>query len=229
MPKIKGPIPPSSFAYYKTPDNTLNIDAANKLLDETGYIRGLNGTRVKGTDNLSFEIVLVNNKDREDLANQIKDNLAKVGIDIQVTSTDLGTVLDQYILPKDFQLLLYGVQTFIDPDRYELFHSSQIEHPGLNISGYISSNLRTQVVDGKTTKISAVDDDLADGRRLVDEAARIKKYDDFQKVINEDVPEVFLFYPKEVYLVNSRVKNVNMNDVNSASERFESVDNWEIK
>jgi len=227
--EAKGPIPPSSFAYLATPKTIYNVDESKKLLGELGYTMNENGFMVKGTDNLTFELVLVNNKDREEQANQIKDDLKQIGIDVVINSIDPTTVLEQYIIPRSYQMLLYGVQTFIDPDRYELFHSTQVQHPGLNFAGYVSSNQRTQVVDGKAVKVSSVDDDLYDARRLVDEATRIKKYDDFQKIISDEIPEIFLFYPKEVYLVNSRVENISLSNINSISERFEGINNWAIK
>jgi ABC-type transport system substrate-binding protein len=228
MEEAKGPIPPSSFAYLATPKTSFDVEGAQNLLNELGYTKNTDGYMTKGTDNLSFEIVLVDNKDRVDLANQIKDDLKQIGIEVTLTSTDLSTVLNQYIISRNYQMLLYGVQTFIDPDRYELFNSTQIQHPGINFGGYISSNQRTQVVGGKTTKVSSVDDDLVDGRRLVDEEARIKKYDDFQKIINVEIPEVFLFYPKEVYLVNNRVKKINLLNINSISERFDNIEMWTL-
>ena len=225
--EAKGPIPPSSFAYFSTPKVSYNIDMAKQLLTDLGYIPNeTTGTRIKGTDNLSFELVLINNKDREYLAGEIKNDLAKIGIEINVHSMDLATVVDQYIIPRNYQMLLYGVQTFIDPDRYELFHSSQIEHPGLNIAGYISADKRTQVVGGKTTKVASVDDDLADARRLADELARKKKYEDFQKIIALEQPEVFLFYPKEVYLVNKRITNIDLRNINGIEQRFDTLPEW---
>jgi peptide/nickel transport system substrate-binding protein len=229
LEEAKGPIPPSSFAYLSTAKTAYDVEAGKKLLNELGYSMNSDGFMTKGTDNLSFEVVLVKNSDRESQANHIKDDLKQIGIDIRINSLDLTTALEQYIIPRNYEMLLYGVQTFIDPDRYELFHSSQILHPGLNFAGYVSSTQRTQVVDGKTTKVSAVDDDLFDGRRLVDETARIKKYDDFQKVINAEIPEIFLFYPKEVYLVNKRIINIELASINSVSERFESLNTWTTK
>ena len=73
-----------------------------------------------------------------------------------------------------------------------------------------------------------MDDDLNDGRRLVDEKARTKKYDDFQKIIANEVPVVFLFHPEELYALNHRVHGVVLDDINSIEQRFDSITEWEI-
>ncbi len=224
----EGPIPKSSFAYSPQTKYNFNLTTAVSLLNEAGYVPGADGIRAKGEDKLSFELVLINNKDREAVAKIIAENLRQVGIEIKETPVDLRSAVDDHILPRMFDLLFYGVQTLIDPDRYELFDSNQILPPGLNLSSYVSAEKRTQVVDGKTVKLSAVDDDLNDGRRLIDETSRIKKYDDFQKIISQEVPVVFLYYPEELYALNHRVKGVRINDINSIEQRFDSISEWEI-
>lgn len=223
-----GPIPKNSFAYYNAEKYKYNVTKAISLLEEAGYKVAEDGVRAKDGKRLSFELLYINNKDREATAEVIKENLKQVGIEVNIKDTDLSSAVDDHILPRIYDLLLYGVQTLIDPDRYELFNSTQISAPGLNISSYISAEKRTQVVDGKTTKVSAVDDDLNDARRIVDEKARAKKYEDFQKIIAEEVPVVFLFHPEEYYLVNKRLHNVALKDITSIEQRFNNIADWKI-
>lgn len=224
----KGPIPPNSFAYYQAEKYSFNQTKAIALLEEAGYKAGDDGIRTKEGKRLSFELLYINNQDRQATAESIKANLKVIGIEVNIKSMDLSAAVDDHILPRMYDLLLYGVQTLIDPDRFELFNSTQIAAPGLNIASYISTEKRTQVVDGKTTKVPAVDDDLNDARRIVDEKARAKKYEDFQKIIAEEVPVVFLFYPEEFYLINKRVNNVALEDITSIEQRFNSIYEWEI-
>ena len=224
----QGPIPKSSFAYNPQVKYSFNPAAAILLLDEAGFVPGADGIRAKGQQKLSFELTLINNKDREAVAEVIKNNLKDIGVEIIISSVDLRSAVDDHILPRMFDLLLYGVQTFIDPDRYELFDSAEIAPPGLNLSSYVSTEKRTQVVDGKTVKVAAVDDDLNDGRRLVDEPSRIKKYDDFQRIIANEIPMVFLYHPEELYALNKRVIGADLSNINSIEQRFDSITKWEI-
>jgi len=142
---------------------------------------------------------------------------------------DLEAVINEHIIPRSFDLILYGVQTFVDPDRYEFFHSSQIAHPGLNISSYASTEKRLTVIGNKTERIPAVDDDLEDGRKIVDINIRKRRYQDFLRIIANEVPAVFLFHPVEAYAVNKRLKNVNISAIKSSEHRFDQISSWEIK
>ena len=65
----------------------------------------------------------------------------------------------------------------LDPDQYFYWHSTQ--NLG-NIAKY--KNVR-------------VDKLLEDGRSTLDFKARKDIYDDFQKVITDDMPAYFLYYP----------------------------------
>ena len=225
----EGPIPKTSFAFSKEEKYLYNLVKAEELLEKAGYVKAEDGIRVKDNNRLSFNLTYVDNYDRAVMAENIKKQLALVGIEINLNKVSLQVSVEEYIIPRNFDLLFYGVQTLIDPDRYELFHSSQKSHPGLNISSYVSDSKRTQVVEGKTVKVPSVDDDLNDARRLVDEKTRKKKYEDFQSIIAEEVPVVFLFHPEDVYIVNKRINNISLEGNNSIEKRFSNISEWIIK
>lgn len=225
----QGPIPKTSFAYSKETGFPYDLNKANSLLEELGYIKGSDGIRVKENVRLSLSMTYVKSNDRDLLAEVIKTQLEKVGIEIILNNVSLQNAVDEHIIPRSFEILFYGVQTLIDPDRYELFHSSQITHPGLNISSYISETKRTQVIDGKTEKVPAVDDDLNDARRIIEEKARAKRYEDFQKIIAQELPIIFLFHPEDVYVVNKRVSGINLSGISFIEQRFNNISDWEIR
>lgn len=81
-------------------------------------------------------------------------------------------------IPQDFQALLITQSIPSDPDQYALWHSTQ---QLTNLSKY---------------SFARVDKDLEDGRRVTDIAKRKEKYLDFQKVLVEDSPATFLYFPK---------------------------------
>ncbi len=87
---------------------------------------------------------------------------------------------------KNFDILLAYWKIPDDPDQYYFWHSSQ---NNTNIGNY--SNLR-------------VDKLLEDGRNTYITRERIRIYREFQKVISDDPPAVFLFYP---YLYTVRRKS----------------------
>jgi len=55
-------------------------------------------------------------------------------------------------------------------------------------------------------------------------------YEKFQKQIEEDVPAVFLFSPKFIYLMSSYIKGADdLKSIVIPSERFSQVYKWYIK
>ena len=224
----KGPIPPGSFAYTAQNIYTYDIPKAQKLLTEAKWIRGEDGIMSKGDQKLSFDLLVVDNTDRINVAESIKADLAVVGIEINIIKQPLQQLINESIHPKSFDTILYGVQTFNDPDRYELFHSSQIDHPGLNISSYTSAEEVLTVVDQETVKVPEVDDVLDDGRKFIDKDRRAKEYERFLAILADETPVVFLYYPQEIYIVNKRVKNIDFKNLSSIEDRFYNVTEWEI-
>lgn len=229
-------IPPISFAYADVNRFTYDINKARELLDELGWtLTAGKSIREKDGKQLEFELLYVDNVDRGKIAEVIKQDLAEVGINVVIRPESLAKVRDEHVIPKQFSSLLFGVQTFIDPDRYELFHSSQINHPGLNISSYRSSREVLAVVPDPekpgrvvTKKIPEIDDILDDARKITNVESRKEKYKRFQEILAEDVPVVFLYHPKETYIINKRVKNVDISKINYLEERFDSVEDWQI-
>ncbi len=225
-----GPIPPTSFAFYADVKRySYDKAAAEKLLDDDGWkINAQTGLREKNGVQLKFSLLLVDNPDRTKIADLIQKDLQDIGIGVTIDAESRDDVINQHIIPRSFETVLYGVQTFIDPDRFELFHSSQIQHPGLNISSYKSSDTVLSVIDNKTERVPVVDDALSDARQIVDEKTRAKKYQTFQESIADDVPAVFLFHPVETYAINRRLKNVKLDNINSIEQRFDTIADWVI-
>ncbi|HRN70225.1 MAG TPA: hypothetical protein PLS49_03485, partial [Candidatus Woesebacteria bacterium] len=104
------------------------------------------------------------------LADKVKDNLSAAGlhIDVEVLTGNL---------PNNFTLLLAQMTLSKDPDQYFFWHSTQ---KGTNITSY--KNVR-------------VDKALEDGRATFNLENRKEIYTDFQRVLVEDMPAYFLYYP----------------------------------
>ena len=101
----------------------------------------------------------------------VVDGLNKIGFNPDVT-------LIASDRPSKFDLLLAFWKVPEDPDQYYFWHQTQTQ--GGNIGGY--KNIR-------------VDKLLEDGRATLSTKERQVIYDDFQKVMLDDPPAVFLYYP----------------------------------
>jgi len=87
--------------------------------------------------------------------------------------------------PNDYQAFLLTQAIPADPDQYQFWQSTQ---ESTNISNY--SNAK-------------IDKLLEDGRNTLDKIKRKQIYFDFQRYLVDDVPVIFLYYPK-VYLVERK-------------------------
>ncbi len=228
-----GPIPQNS-PYYAGDKQQPSYDRelARKRFSEAGW--KLNNERLLEKDGKVLELSLAfsNNEDRSNLVESIISDLAVQGVRVIPKPTSPQELLDIRVR-GDFELLLMGVSTFIDPDRYEFFHSTQSgSDSGLNISSYKSARTISDLVekDGKTVveRIPLVDKMLDEGRKRSDFSQRKEKYDTFQEIIADEVPVVFLFHPSLRYIVHKRVKNVSLQNVRLLEDRFHSVKDWEI-
>lgn len=119
----------------------------------------------------SAELTVTTYYDNLAVADSIKDDLSDAGFNakVQVLASDL---------PNDYQLFLAPMTLTKDPDQYFFWHSLQPRQN--NISHY--KNVR-------------VDKLLEDGRNTFSTKSRKAFYQDFQKVLVEDMPAYFLYYP----------------------------------
>jgi peptide/nickel transport system substrate-binding protein len=91
--------------------------------------------------------------------------------------------------PKEFDAVIIGWSLGLDPDAYSIWHSSMYPK-GFNFIKYQNP---------------AADKLLEQGRTTMEKNARKKIYAQLWKLIAEDQPYVFLWYPKAVEGVSDRV------------------------
>ncbi len=247
-----GPIS-SKSEYFNSSANwaTYNKAKAIELLDASDWKLRNNDqfrTNSAGTE-MSFNLYFVDSFDRLNVGRSIQRDLEQVGIKAVIdrrevagqqnganspTGWSLEEINNQYLSPRLFDVLLYGMNTFIDPDRFELFHSSQDKTPGLNLSGYKGTQETVQVgedANGNKTvvRVSKVDNILENTRKLdprEDKERRKENYLEFQTLLADDAPVVFLYHPEFIYYSNKRLGNIDLKDVNSLESRFRNIQHW---
>lgn len=228
----EGPIPRTSFAYTDgISRRDQSKDKAIELLSENGWSsKNDEGYLVNESgETLEIDLLFVQNVDRAKVAKLIQSDLKEVGIKLNLISKTISEVNNDHVLPSFFDVLLYGVSTFIDPDRYELFHSSQIGYPNLNISGYVSNEKKVIIEQGEKKTPPEVDYVLEKGRALIDESDRKEEYIRFQEIVLDETPVIYLYHPVYNYIANKRVKGVYLTNMTSLEDRFNSVTNWYIE
>jgi peptide/nickel transport system substrate-binding protein len=211
---MKGPYPERSWVF----NNQISYypyDAvkATELLNTAGYTKNTETGYFESKDNkiLSFTITYLDNDINNRLINAIVKNMDKEGIVIKPNPQDYNEISQKTIVTRDFEILLYEIETLVDPDQYNLWHSSKVNDPYLNLSGY---------------QYERVDILLEDARKTTNEATRKTKYFQFQKYLMADAPVVFLYHPTFVYYFNSRLTGIDMQNINFSYERFWNIEDW---
>jgi len=200
-------------------------------IDTTGSESGATASvaKIRSKDGvlLEFDLAYTDNFDRQQVVNSIVQDLLDVGVLVHPKAYSLSDLNEQVALPKLFDMLLYGMNTFIDPDRYELFHSDQ----ELNLSSYVGTEESVKIEGGQTVRVPKIDKLLEQGRSFDPDEAKDKRketYDKVQEILAADAPLVMLYHPKFLYYANNRVENIDLTGVNNLEQRFREIAKWNI-
>jgi peptide/nickel transport system substrate-binding protein len=146
------------------------------------------------------------------VADQIKRQWEAVGARVNVEILDLPE-LQQAIKNRGYEALLFGEVLGLDPDPFSFWHSSQKRDPGLNLALYDNKN---------------ADKLLEEAKQTLDRSARLAKYEEFQKLVAEDIPAIFLYSPDYLYGQPAKIKNSDMSIISMPSDRFSTINQWYI-
>jgi peptide/nickel transport system substrate-binding protein len=192
-----------------------NPDEAKKMLDDAGWKMGDDGVRAKSGTNLEFTLVTTDWPQLVDTANILKSQWEAVGARVNVDSESVGDIQQNFIRPREYEAFLFGQSwPTAEPDPYSFWHSSQTKDPGLNLALYSNSD---------------VDKILEKLRAETDEEKRLALYKDFQQEVTGDVPAIFLYSPNYLYVVNNKVKGIDITSLVSSEQRFANVTHWYMK
>ena len=181
-----GQFPPGSWAFDPSvKPYPYDPNRAKALLAEAGWKPGSDGVLQKDGRRLSFSL-------KHDQADQtvkdtsiiIQEFLKKIGVEARIEPLDWPTFVKK-LFASDFEGIVVGWTNFHDPDpfAYSIWHSGQWK--GRNFAHY---------------KNPRADAALEAARRAGDQAERKRQYAEFSKILMEDAPYVFLYFPQQVYV-----------------------------
>ncbi len=119
---------------------------------------------------LSSNLQFVTFFENYQIADEFVGEMNKINLSTDIKINQLGKT-------QDFDLLLAYLKIPVDPDQYYYWHSTQKTG---NIGNY------------KNPKVDLL---LEKARSTIDIDEREKEYFDFQKIIREDLPAIFLYFP----------------------------------
>ena len=163
---------------------------------------------------LKFSLTTVNQPSLIQIAETLKEQWKQLGIDLEVESLDISTIERETLRKRKFEALLFGEVLGMIPDPFPFWHSSQKGELGLNLINYENKE---------------VDKLLEDNRKSLDKAERQGKLEEFQNLLIEDCPVVFLYNPDYIYFASEEIDGIDANTITDPSKRFAGIGEWYIK
>jgi peptide/nickel transport system substrate-binding protein len=198
---MDAPIPPASWAYE--PNVTKYRFDAKKATDElekAGYKKGADGIYAKDGKRLSYTLLTNSgNTTRESMALMIQKSLKDVGVEIKTEFIEWSVFLEKYLWVGNFDMMISGFSLGVDPDQYDLFHSSQAKK---NDKGRFVGFNRSQFNNPQIDKL------LEDGRKEGDKEKRKAIYSQYQKLYAEEIPWLILFNRKSTVAIKKNIAGV---------------------
>ncbi len=191
-----GPYKPGTWAYNdKVKIYNYNPQKARELLHEAGWTKLNNeGVLEKDGKPFAFEIVVnQGNETRQKCAEIIQRHLKEIGIIVKIRVLEWSAFVTDFINKRRFDAVILGWTIPLDPDAYDVWHSSKTAPAELNFISY---------------KNTEVDEMLEKGRSSFNQKERKKYYDRFQEILAEDQPYTFLYVPEALVIINKRIQGI---------------------
>ena len=244
---VNGPILPNSFAYNPNIKKyDYNLDTADKLLDSVDWkwseikeadvakaqsdlngkdqalkepaaaiiAMGVGRWRRKNGNYLHIKLTTVERSENQSVAQEIKKYWENVGARVDLEIIPANNIQSDVIKTRNFEVLFYGQVVGADPDLYPFWHSSQTKGNGLNIVNFNNKDADRLLEDARTSS---------------DMKVRQEKYQQFQTILAEEVPAIFLYSPTYTYVQNKSVKGFAVKNIYLPRDRFADVAGWYIK
>lgn len=137
-------------------------------------------------------------------------------LNIQVTLKTFSTkqLNEDVVKNRNFDILLFPQKLGPDPDPFILWHSSQINEPGKNLTGFNNPTADKLITESRTN---------------TDLSVRMEKYKQFFQLLNEKQPALFLYQNQYIYVTDNNIKNIGLNTIFESSNRFYDLPNWYLE
>nr|WP_321507417.1 peptide ABC transporter substrate-binding protein [uncultured Celeribacter sp.] len=203
-------------SYYYNPDlpkHEFNIEKANALLDEAGWVEGSDGIREKDGVKLAFSnSTTAGNHLREQAQQFIQQTFSEIGVQMEIKNFPPAVMWGDYWMNSEFDSVMVGLNTLAgaDPDTSDYFMSTM--SPARGGSGQNTFAYQSEKVDELMIKGAA--NFVPEERKAI--------YQEMQAVIREDLP----FLPLFQYSV---IKGWKADVTGPAPNVNNRIDTWNVR
>ena len=179
--------------YYDKSIQPLPYDpeGAVKLLREAGWEKNKDGVLEKDGKTFAFTLITNNgNPIRKNILTIAQDSWRKIGIDVKTDLVEWAVFIGKYVNKGNFDALILGWSMGIDPDLYQIWHSSQSNENQLNFVGFINKE---------------ADDLIIKIRQEYDFDKQVEYSHRLHRIIAEEQPYTFLFVNKATAVLDKKI------------------------
>jgi peptide/nickel transport system substrate-binding protein len=191
-----GPYKPGTWVYNpEVRRYPYDLGRARQILAEAGWKdQNADGLLVKDGQPFTFTLMTnQGNDERKKVAEIIQASLRELGVGVEIRILEWASFIKEYVKKRRFEAIVLGWGIGLDPDQYEIWHSSKTGPDDLNHISYANPD---------------VDKLLERGRNSCVQAERKKSYDRLQEILAEDEPIIFLYFRDSLPAVASRVHGI---------------------
>ena len=181
---------------------------AKKLKDDLPQEGGNILYNTKTKQFLSINLSVPDYPELVKTAEILKSQWEKAGVYLNVETMDTSETLQNRIGERNYEALLFGEVFQADPDPTPFWHSGSKQSPGLNLSLFDDP---------------AADKLLDQARQEVNEETKAQLYRDFEQLVINKSPVVFLFSPYYLYGISEDYKGIGTKVIYNQSNRLNDI------
>jgi ABC-type transport system substrate-binding protein len=164
---------------------------ALKLLEEVGWKRNRDGWLEKNGRRFQFTLITNSgNELRKAILTIAQDAWKQIGIDVRTDLLEWAVFIQERVNKLDFDALILGWSMGIEPDLYQIWHSSQTNPYQLNFVGF---------------KNEAVDDLIIKIRQEYNHDQQVAYCHQLHEIIAREQPYTFLYVSKWTAVLDKRI------------------------
>jgi ABC-type transport system substrate-binding protein len=179
--------------YYNDAVSPMGYDpeAALDLLREAGWERNDSGWLEKGGQKLQFTLITNTGNDiRKAVLAIVQDAWREIGVDVRTDTLEWSVFIQERVNKLDFDAIVLGWVMGIEPDLYQIWHSSQTDPYELNFVGFANDQ---------------ADQLILDIRREYDHEQQVAACHRLHEIIARQQPYTFLYVGKWTAVLDKRI------------------------
>lgn len=190
--RTTGPFPKQTDYYDPdVPPLPYDPEGALRLLEEAGYRRNAQGWLEKDGRPLAFTVITNHGNETRKAVMTIAQNAwRRLGIRVEALTLEWAVFIKDKVNKFDFDAVILGWAMGLDPDIYQIFHSSQTGEFQLNFVGYANPR---------------ADELMVRIRQEYDHARQVALARELHRVIATDQPYTFLYVGRWTALLDRRI------------------------